>query len=52
MASGKIRIKHFRETGHKHKHNKISVAERKKIKRLIARRQREEAKKNIATETL
>lgn len=52
MAGGKIRIRHFRETGHKHKKNKMSVVERKKIKRLLARRQREEAKKNQSTETL
>lgn len=52
MAKAKIRARKFRATGKKHKHNKVSVAERKRIKRLEARRQREQAKANISQETV
>ena len=38
MASRKIRMRKWRASGHGHKHNKKSVAYRKQLKRLKARR--------------
>jgi len=38
MGKRKDRIRKFRVCGHKHKHNKKSVAYRKSLKRLKARR--------------
>ena len=40
MANRKNRMKTWRASGHKHKKNKVSVAERKKIKCLQAKKQR------------
>ena len=41
MANRKNRMVTWRASGHKHKKNKVSVADRKKIKRLQARKQRQ-----------
>ncbi len=40
MAKRKYRMRKWRASGHKHKHNKASVASRKILKRLKARQDR------------
>jgi len=40
MAKRRFRMRKWRDSGHKHKKNKKSVAERKIAKRLIARHER------------